>query len=160
LIVEETKRRELIMAINFNKYAEEGNLFVKKLAKILGYPDEIARTGIVLRAVLHTIRERITVSESINMIAQLPMFLKAIYVDTWKYRAKPVRMNKEEFLKEIERHQDKYGESEFSWEKSTEEIVKIVLKELGNYITEGEWEDIMAQLPADMKKMFRESVQQ
>ncbi len=146
------------MAINFNKYAEEGNLFVKNLAKTFGHPEEIGRTGIILRAVLHTLRERITVSESISMIAQLPMFLKAIYVDTWKYREKPVRLNKEAFLKEVERHQDQYGEYEFSWDKSTEEIVKIVLKELGAYITKGELEDILAQLPEDVKELFTESM--
>jgi uncharacterized protein (DUF2267 family) len=146
------------MAINFNKYAEEGNLFVKNLAKAFGHPEEIGRTGIILRAVLHTLRERITVSESISMIAQLPMFLKAIYVDTWKYREKPARLNKEAFLKEVERHQDQYGEYEFKWEKSTEEIVKLVLKELGTYITKGELEDILAQLPEDLKELFTEAM--
>ena len=144
------------MAINFNKYAEEGNLFVKNLAKTFGHPEEIGRTGIILRAVLHTLRERITVSESISMIAQLPMFLKAIYVDTWKYREKPVRLNKEAFLKEVERHQDQYGEYEFSWEKSTEEIVKTAINKLGTNITKGEFEDIVAQLPNELEEMIRE----
>ena len=146
------------MALNFNKYAEEGNLFVKNLAKKLGHPDETGRTGIVLRAVLHTLRERITISESFNMMAQLPMFLKAIYVDNWKYREKPIRLDKEEFLKEVERHQNQYGEYEFSWEKSTEDIVKLVIKELSSYIAKGEFEDIMAQLPEDIETMFRESI--
>jgi uncharacterized protein (DUF2267 family) len=151
-------REDFIMAINFNKYAEEGNLFVKELAKNLGHPEEIGRTGIILRAVLHTLRDRISVSESLNMIAQLPMFLKAIYVDNWKWREKPVRMNKEAFLKAVEDHQDQYGEYEFSWDKSTEEIVKAVFHELGEYITRGEFEDIMAQLPADIEEMVRESL--
>ena len=146
------------MALNFNKYAEEGNLFVKNLAKNLGHPNETGRTGIVLRAVLHTLRERITISESFNMMAQLPMFLKAIYVDNWKYREKPIRLDKEEFLKEVERHQNQYGEYEFSWEKSTEDIVKLVIKELSSYIAKGEFEDIMAQLPEDIETMFRESI--
>lgn len=148
------------MAINFNKYAEEGNLFIKNLAKNFGHPEEIGRTGIVLRAVLHTLRDRITISESFSMMAQLPMFLKAIYVDNWKYRETPLRMNKEEFLKEVEKHQEQYGEYEFSWDKSTEDIVKLVIKELSSYITKGELEDIMAQLPEDIEEMFRESIHQ
>jgi uncharacterized protein (DUF2267 family) len=146
------------MAINFNKYAEEGNLFVKELAHNLGHPDEIGRAGILLRAVLHTLRERITISESLNMIAQLPMFMKTIYVDNWKYREKPMRLKKKEFLEEVEKHQRQYGEYEFSWEKSTEEIVKTVLRKLGKYITKGEFEDIMAQLPNELEEMFRESI--
>ncbi len=147
------------MALNFDKYAQEGNFFVKNLAKSLDHPEEIGRTGIVLRAVLHTLRERITISESLNMIAQLPMFLKAVYVDNWKYREKPLTLRKiEEFTAEVEKHQEQYGEYEFSWNKSTEEIVKIVLKELGKYISEGEFEDIIAQMPENLKELFRESV--
>ena len=89
------------MAINFDKFAQEGNLFLKELAQQLGHPQEHARTGIILRAVLHTLRERITISESFNMLAQLPMFLKGIYVDNWKYSEKPVRINtKGEFFEE------------------------------------------------------------
>lgn len=145
------------MALNFNKYAEEGNLFIKNLAGNLGHPDEIGRTGIILRAFLHTLRERITISESLNLIAQLPMFIKAVYVDNWKYREKPLRMDKEEFLKEVEHHQEQYGEREFSWKKSTDDIVKTIIRELSTYVTKGEFDDVMAQLPEELEEMFRES---
>ncbi|MFW5760096.1 MAG: DUF2267 domain-containing protein [Cyclobacteriaceae bacterium] len=147
------------MALNFDKYAQEGNLFMKNLAKSLGHPDEIGRTGIILRAVLHTLRERITISESLNMISQLPMFMKAIYVDNWKYREKPLKINKkEEFAEEVEHHQSQYGEQEFNWGKSTEDIIKIVFRELGTYITKGEFEDITAQMPKELKELFSESI--
>ncbi|MFO7922850.1 MAG: DUF2267 domain-containing protein [Bacteroidales bacterium] len=147
------------MALNFEKYAQEGNLFIKNLAESLGHPEEIGRTGIILRAVLHTLRERITVSESLNMISQLPMFLKALYVDNWKYREKPLGIKtKEEFAKEVEKHQAQYGEQEFDWGKSTEEIIMIVFRELGSYITHGEFEDITAQMPTQVKELFRESI--
>lgn len=85
------------------------------------------------------------------------MFIKAIYVDNWKYREKPMRLNKKEFLEEVEKHQSQYGEYEFSWEKSTKEIVKTVFSKLGANITKGELEDIMAQLPKELEEMFRES---
>ncbi len=148
-----------IMALNFDKYAQEGNLFVKNLAQKLGHPDEIGRTGIVLRAVLHTLRERITIGESLNMISQLPMFLKAIYVDNWKYREKPVGIrSREDFTAEVEKYQSQYGEQEFNWEKSTEDILKIVFSELATYISEGEFEDIIAQMPEQLKELFRETV--
>lgn len=147
------------MALNFEKFAQEGNLFVKNLAKSLGHPDETGRTGIILRAVLHTIRDRITISESLNMLSQLPMFIKAVYADSWKYREKPLSMRTvEDFTNEVEKHQQQYGEYEFNWKESTEDIVKTVIKELGTYITKGEFEDIMAQLPEELEKMFRESI--
>ena len=144
------------MAINFEKYAQEGNLFLKKLAGELGHPDEHGRTGIVLRAVMHTLRDRLTVSESLHLLSQLPMFLKAVYVDNWKYREKPVGYKSiEEFTNAVEEHQEQYGEQEFSWSKSTEEIVKIVLHELGTYISRGELENIMAQMPEELEELFK-----
>ena len=144
------------MSLNFQKYAQEGQSFINDLAKELGHPEEVARTGIVLRAVLHTLRERITISESFHLLSQLPMFLKAIYVDKWKFSEKPLDIKtKEEFIAEVERHQHQYGEMEFSWNKSTEEIIQIVLSSLGKYVSEGEFGDIVAQLPEKIKELFR-----
>jgi uncharacterized protein (DUF2267 family) len=144
------------MSLNFQKYAQEGQSFVNNLAAELGHPEEVARTGNVLRAVLHTLRERITISESLHLLSQLPMFLKGIYVDNWKFREKPMDINtKEEFAAEVERHQQQHGEREYSWNKSTEEIIQIVFSSLGKYISDGEYDDIIAQMPKNIKEIFR-----
>jgi uncharacterized protein (DUF2267 family) len=146
------------MAINFNKFAQEGNEFLKNLADGLGHPDEDGRTGIILRAVMHTLRERITISESMHLLAQLPLFLKGVYVEGWKYREKPQAIeSREDFMKEVEQHQAQYGERQFQWDKSTEEIVKIVLHHLGKYISGGEFDDITAQMPEALKGLILES---
>jgi uncharacterized protein (DUF2267 family) len=147
------------MALNFDKYAQEGNSFIKSLAKELGHPEEIARTGIILRAVLHTLRDRITIGESLNLISQLPFFLKALYVENWEYREKPLALKtKIDFYTEIENHQDLYGEKQFSWNISTAEIVRIVISALEKYISKGEIENIISQLPKALKELFRETV--
>ncbi len=147
------------MALHFDKYANEGNEFVNKLSKKLGHPDEVGRTGIILRAVLHTLRDRLTISESLDLLAQLPMFLKAVYVENWKYREKPTQISTlDEFTDEVKKHQDQYGEYEFSWEKPTKEIVAIVLNELGTFVTEGETRHIVAQLPKDLEAFFSENL--
>lgn len=147
------------MSLNFEKYAQEGNEFVKNLASDLGHPEEISRTGIILRSVLHTLRDRLTMSESLHLLAQLPMFLKAIYAENWKYSEKPTRISTlEEFTEEVKKHQSDYGEQEFDWQKSTEEIVSIVLNELGNFVSKGEAEHITAQLPKDLEEFFAKSI--
>ncbi|MGM0377598.1 MAG: DUF2267 domain-containing protein [Bacteroidota bacterium] len=144
------------MSVNFNKYAEEGNAFINHLAKNLGHPQETTRTGIILRAVLHAFRERLTIPESFNLLSQLPMFMKAIYVEGWKYSERPEKFDKKEFLEEIKRHQDQLGENEFPWKESTEEIVKTVINDLRTFISKGEIDDILAQLPDDFKELFEE----
>jgi len=150
---------EVYMALHFDKYAQEGNIFVKSVANKLGHPDEVSRTGIIIRSVMHTLRDRLTVSESLNLIAQLPMFLKAVYVENWKYREQPLRYDTlEEFKAEVKKRQEQYGEHEFDWKKSTDEIIAIVLQQMGIYISRGEAEDIMAQLPKELEELLRENV--
>ena len=147
------------MALNFDKYAQEGNTFINNLAKELEHPEETGRTGMVLRAVLHSLRERITMSESLHLLSQLPMFLKAIYADNWKFREKPLRINtKDEFITEVEDYQKQFGEQDFNWEKSTEEIIKIVFRTLDTYVSKGEFQDITDQLPKELKDLLHERV--
>ena len=147
------------MALNFNKYAQEGNECMKNLATKQGHPDQIPRTGIILRAVMHTLRERLTISENLHLMAQLPMFLKAVYVDNWKYREKPLQLSTlDEFTEEVKKYQSQYGENEFNWEKHTKDIVSIVLQELVTYVSKGESEHIKAQLPKELEEFFSQSV--
>ncbi len=147
------------MAINFDKYAQEGNAYINSLAQKLGHAEEKARTGILVRAVLHALRDRITIAESFNLMAQLPAFLKAVYVDNWKYKEKPDSLrDRQDFLSRVEENQQMYGEQDFSWNKSTGELTGIVLESLHGYLTKGEIEDVMAQLPEDLEAYFRENL--
>ncbi len=148
------------MALNFDKYAQDANGFIKHLAEHLGHPGETSTTGRILRAILHTLRDRLTISESLDLLSQLPMFLKAVYVENWKYREKPTGINTiETFTGAVEKHQDEYGENDFAWSKSTREIIHITLHELSVYISPGESNHIVAQLPEDLKEMFREGLE-
>ena len=148
------------MALDFDKYAQEGNEFLNHLARELGHPQEVQKTGIILRAVLHTLRDRLTVSESINMLAQLPMMLKAVYVDDWKYSDKPIKLKSIHELKEhVKKEQEKYGETEFDWEEPTREIISTVLGVLSHrYLSDGELKNIMAQLPEQMEDVIRDNM--
>ncbi|HKL38547.1 MAG TPA: DUF2267 domain-containing protein [Bacteroidales bacterium] len=148
------------MALDFDKHAQEGNEFLNHLSRELGHPSETQKTSIIFRAVLHTLRDRLTVSESINLMAQLPMMLKAVYVDDWKYSDKPVKLKSIEDLKEhVKQEQEKYGETEFSWEESTRTIIETVLRVLSErYLSDGELKNIMAQLPEEMEDVVRSNM--
>lgn len=141
------------MALNFDHYATQGNAFLRELAEELGHPNDLQQVGLVLKAVLHTLRERLTTAESIDLIAQLPMFLKAVYVDSWKNTAKPTKLKSaDEFADAVERCQAHLGESRFDWDLPTAEIVRITLGLIRErYISDGEIADIQAQLPQGLK---------
>lgn len=144
------------MALNFNKFAQEGNTFINELAEKLNQPDNKGQVSILVRAVLHVLRERITIQQSFNLMAQLPMFLKGIYVEQWKYREQPMKIKTmREFCEAVEQEQAHLGEREFDWQISTNEIVKIVLETIGNrYVSAGEIADIADELPAELKQIF------
>ena len=144
------------MALQFDKYAQEGNIFIKELAEELDHPEEINRTGVLLRSVLHTLRDRIGMGESLNYMAQLPMFLKAIYASEWKYHEKPERLkNMEEFKDKVKECQRRNGESDFDWDQSTEQLIEKILGFINKkYVSQGEIEDVKDNLPEDLKRIF------
>lgn len=147
------------MAVNYEKYAQDGNRFLEQLATRLGHEKETQRTGIILRAVIHTLRDRLTVSEAMDLMAQLPMFLKIVFVEDWKYRDKPTGINTlKEFTEEVKKHQDRYGEYRFDWDIPTIDIIHTVLQELNPYISEGQTRHILAQLPQEIKNLVEESL--
>jgi uncharacterized protein (DUF2267 family) len=147
------------MEHHFEKYAQEANAFINKLAKKLGHPDEKNRAYIILRSVMHTLRDRITISESLHIIAQLPMFLKAVYSDDWKYQEKPERLSSiEEFTEHVKQEQAKYGETDFDWQKSSQEITQITIGLIAQYLSEGEIKDILSQVPEEMSELFAEAI--
>ena len=76
------------MALNFNKYATEGNTFLKEYTKEMNLGKDTEKAGRILAAILHSLRDIITIEESLQFIAQLPMFLKAVYVNGWTLRGK------------------------------------------------------------------------
>ena len=147
------------MAIQFNKHAEEANLFIKELAKTLGQPNEFGRTGILLQSVMHTLRDCISVKASIDLIDELPMFLKGLYVDNWKYGEFSGKIRTlEEFKNKVKEKQDRYGEMEFDWPMHTDELIRKVLEHLSQYISEGEAKELISQFSSDMKMLLEEGL--
>lgn len=143
------------MSANFEKFAQEGNEFLNELADQLGHPEEKATALIVLRSVFGAIRNSITIAESLDFISQLPMPLKALYVDQWKYREKPERINSiEDFKTRVKLEQIKYGESEFNWPEHTDEIIKTVISCLDKYVSEGQMEQVRNMMSKEVQSLF------
>ncbi len=143
------------MAFNFEEYASQGKAFLRELAANLGHPADEQTTARILRAVLHTFRDRITMSESLDVLAQLPMFLKSVYVEQWKYRETPLKLRSmEDFKEAVKAEQNRLGERQFNWPESTEEIVKTTFLSLKKYLTEGEATHVLSQMPKEIQEIF------
>ena len=139
------------MGLNFDDYAREGKEFMHRLAADLGHPDREDQAGILLRAVMHALRDRISIAENMHIISQLPMFLKGLYVDQWSYSEDVDRIRSaEDFARRVESYQEDLGETRFDWNAPTSELITKVLAELERYLTEGEVNDIRSELPEEI----------
>lgn len=140
----------------FDKHVKEINTYLKELSFELGHENDTEQTVRLLRAVLHTIRDRITIPESIDLLAQLPMMLKAIYVEQWSCHEKPPLSfdDIEGFTEAVKNKQAQFGERKFDWNESTEELAMIVISSLRKYITDGQAIHVMDQMPKEVKELF------
>ncbi|GAA4614671.1 DUF2267 domain-containing protein [Actinoallomurus liliacearum] len=102
-----------------------------------------------LRAVLHALRDRLTVDEAVDFAAQLPMLVRGMYYDGWRPSQVPKKMHKNEFLDQVRAEMPPY-----EIHGGTEDLVRAVVEALRIYIAEGEWEDIKAELPKDLAAML------
>jgi uncharacterized protein (DUF2267 family) len=140
---------------NIGKYVEEANLFFKEVAAELQTPDDIGHASRVTTAVFHTLRDRITVEESMHLISNLPMILKGIYVDGWKITRQADRTDTlDEFLDEVREHAPREAGRDFGGHQMARDTVKGVLRVLRKYVDEGEIRHIQQQLPEGVAALF------
>lgn len=144
------------MAIHINKYADDAHVFLRQVAKELGNRDDVDHAARVTVAVLHTLREKISVEESIHLISQLPLILKGVYVDGWDITREFMSEANtlEEFLDEIREHAPRTAERDFGDNRQTRENVMAVLRVMRSYVSEGEMNHIKQQMPKSIAVLF------
>ena len=140
--------------LNFETFAQDAHKYVNDLAQELGHPGEKERVLKIWRAVMHTVRDRIHLGESFQVISPLPMIFKGIYVEDWKYSETPPLQydTLEEMKTEVKNLQARYGEKDFPWEKSTEEIISVTLNSLRRFLQGSQVDQIIDQMPKEIKE--------
>jgi uncharacterized protein (DUF2267 family) len=96
-----------------------------------------------LRAVLHALRDRLPVDESVQFAAQLPMLVRGVYYDGWDPSRVPIKMSLGEFEARVRR------EFPFHIPGDIDSLIAVVLHALHRYGSAGEWADIRAHMPKD-----------
>jgi len=112
----------------------------------LDSPDEARRAT---AAVLHALRDRLTPREAAQAAAQLPQELK----DLWRAGSStawpPIKMHRREFLERVK------SEGELADLPTAERVIDAVFAALKEQLSDGETDDILAQLPQDLKPVWR-----
>ena len=146
------------MALNFNQFAKEANTFMKQYAKTLNLGDDKEKAGRILSSVLHALRELISTEESLQFLSQLPMFLKAVYVNGWHiHKSKKVK-TMTEFIELVRQFNGVTALNDLPSDEVAENYIRSTFIELHQYVSLGELEDIRTELPKDLKHMVYQSV--
>jgi uncharacterized protein (DUF2267 family) len=105
-----------------------------------------------LRAVLHALRDRLTVEGAAALGAQLPMLVRGFYYEGWHPHGKPLRKrHKDDFLAQVAR--DFRNDSDVN----PEQIVQAVLAVLAEHVTAGEIESIKRSLPWEIRSLWEDA---
>jgi len=144
------------MALNFNQYATEGNTFLKDYTKEMNLGDNKEKAGRILSSILHALRDIIPTEESLQLIAQFPMFLKAVYVNGWAIKKEKPKIRKmAEFIDLVRKHDGVSAINDFEYsDEVAERYIDTTFIYLRKYISLGEMEDIRDSLPKDLKTMI------
>jgi uncharacterized protein (DUF2267 family) len=99
-----------------------------------------------LRGYLQLLRDRLTVDEAAQLAAQLPHLLRGVFYEGFDPSRQPERIrDREAFLAALRtRAQLTDGEE-------AESVAAGVTRVLRRHITEGEFADLLAQLPAEIR---------
>lgn len=81
----------------FNHALHTANIWLADIGAALGTRDRHYTHGVV-RAWMHTLRDRLTVDAAAKFGAQLPELLRGVYYDGWEPNKAPVKYNVEQYI--------------------------------------------------------------
>ena len=146
------------MGLNFNQFAKEANMFLKEYSEELNLDKETDKAGRILSSILHGLREVISTEESLQLIAQFPMFLKAVYVNGWSGHKKKKIKNLVEFIDLIREFNGVTSIYDFESDEIAENYIKSTFIVLRKHISLGELEDIRTVLPRELKSLIYQNI--
>ena len=101
-----------------------------------------------LRAVLHTMRDRLPLNDAVHFAAQLPMFLRGLFYDGWEPAKVPVKMSSTEFLQSVQ--QKIVSDQVIDPLRITRGVLAVIMSFAGV----GEMEKIKHCFPKDLQELL------
>lgn len=146
------------MSLPFNQYATEANAFFKDYAKQIRMSENPEAALRVFTSIMHALRELISIEESLQLMAQLPMFLKAVYVKGWSGKSKAKARHMEEYIDLVRQFNGKTSVHDLGSNEEAENYIRTTFIVLRKYVSLGELEDIRTELPKDLKNMVYQNI--
>lgn len=132
----------------FDRTIQKSNNWINEIMSELEWDDK-QKTYLAFKAVLHALRDRLTIEEVAHLGAQLPMLVRGIYYEDWRPSGKPIKISTlDEFFEYI---LEKYTGVD---DINPMVVAPIILKSLSKRISKGEYEDIKSIVPRDIRELM------
>lgn len=127
---------------------EKAHIWLKEVAKELGDQDRVYAYR-ALRAVMHSLRDRLTVDVAAKLASQLPTLIRGIYYEDWDPSRTPLAIHDvDAFLAHVAHEGGMAGETEASI------AVTAVARVLRAHVSPGEIDGVLAILPEQFKVLI------
>ncbi len=128
---------------NFQHALHTANVWVADVARAYGTDDHRLAQR-VLRAWLHTLRDRLTVEAAAKFSAQLPELLRGVYYDGWEPHKVPIKYGPDGYVQR------------FAYEAripldEVRRAAAAVCTALAGHVSPGQLEDALVQLPHQVR---------
>jgi uncharacterized protein (DUF2267 family)/CBS domain-containing protein len=132
----------------FGTTLQKTNVWLKEISDALHWDDHHkAYHG--LRAVLHSLRDRLPVSEAAHLGAQLPMLVRGFYYDEWKPTSTPVKFKTpQEFYDAVKANFT--ADQNVNPKRLTEAVTRLLTRHLGP----GELEKLQSIFPPHLREIW------
>jgi uncharacterized protein (DUF2267 family) len=124
----------------FDRPIRTSQTWLSDVADVFG-TDDLRFACRVVRAWLHTVRDRLTVPEAVHFGAQLPELLRGVYYDGWNPVRAPVKYGPDEFVTRFAR-EAMIPVADVRW---TAARVSLIMQA---HVSPGQLDHVLAQLPA------------
>ena len=132
----------------FDSTIQTTNIWLNDILERLGWQDRY-RAYHALRAVLHALRDRMTVDQAAALGAQLPMLVRGFYYEGWHPGGKPIKeRRREDFLAHIAAaFRDDPG-------VDPERVTRAVFQVIAKHVTPGEIRHVKLGLPGEIRSLW------
>ena len=145
--------------MKFEQYAQDGRKFVNEVAVELGDRQNTDHAERVMTAVLHTLRDILSPEESLHMISQLPMLIKAIYVNGWHFHPRNRIRTMDEFAECLMLQNPRTAPNDFGNDEMAISKTQAVFRVLKRHVSDGEIRDVINQFPEELAMLWAEEQQ-
>lgn len=141
--------------MNYDQYVQKTRQIISELAEELGNPKDEDSAWRVLGSVLHTLRDRLSVDESFNLISQLPMLLKALYVEGWHPARQSTKLKSVDDFIQAVRNADKVSAGrDFGNDEKARAQLAATFRVLKGHISAGQLTYVERSLPRELREFI------